>query len=387
MRLVTIIGARPQFVKAAMVSRAFRRFTTVEEVLLHTGQHYDDLMSKIFFEELEIPQPAYDLGVGSGSHAEQTARMLTGIEAVLLDLRPDAVLVYGDTNSTLAGALAAAKIPVPILHVEAGVRSFNRAMPEEINRVLTDQMADVLFAPTVAAVNNLRREGIREEQIHKVGDVMYDATLYYASRADLKSAVLSEMSLVPGAYALATIHRAENTNDLERLRVICDTLSRLSREIPVIFPVHPRTQRALSQGGFASELGQVRMTGPVGYLDMVMLEKNARLILTDSGGVQKEAFFYQVPCVTFRDETEWPELIELGWNRLAPPVSVSSQFQQIQAALAATPGNGHRPYGNGDAARRIVELTGSVYAQGFDGNQHGQGNENLSKSLRAAGDD
>jgi UDP-GlcNAc3NAcA epimerase len=363
MKVVTIVGARPQFVKAAVVSRAFRKFTSVEEVLLHTGQHYDDRMSKVFFEELEIPAPAYNLGVGSGSHGQQTARMLAGIEAVLLDLHPDAVLVYGDTNSTLAGALAAAKIPIPILHVEAGLRSFNRGMPEETNRVLTDQISDVLFAPTDAAVNNLRREGIGEERIRKVGDVMYDAALYYASRANVKSAILSDMSLAPGAYALATIHRAENTNDLDRLRVICGTLSSLSGQMPVIFPVHPRTQKILSQSGFASELGPVRITDPVGYLDMVMLEKNARVILTDSGGVQKEAFFYQVPCVTFRDETEWLELIELGWNRLAPPISVSSQIQQIETALRGTPGNGHRPYGNGDAARGVAELTEAIFSQ------------------------
>lgn len=385
MKVVTIVGARPQFVKAAMVSLAFRKFTAVEEALLHTGQHYDDQMSKVFFEELEIPEPAYDLGVGSGSHGQQTARMLEGIEAVLLDLRPDAVLVYGDTNSTLAGALAAAKIPVPIFHVEAGLRSFNRRMPEETNRVLTDQVSDVLFAPTEAAVSNLRREGIREEQIHKVGDVMYDAALYYASRANLKSTILSEMGLAPATYALATIHRAENTNDLDRLRVICGTLSRLAGQMPVVFPVHPRTQKVLSQSGLASQLGPVRIADPVGYLDMVMLEKNARVILTDSGGVQKEAFFYQVPCVTFRDETEWLELLELGWNRLAPPVSVNSQFRQIETALDGTPGNGHRPYGNGDAARRVAELTEAIFlqGQGLCGGQHGKPKESLSKPVRA----
>lgn len=384
MKVATVVGARPQFVKAAIVSRAFRQFTAVEEVLLHTGQHYDDQMSKIFFEELELPKPAYDLGVGSGSHGQQTARMLEGIEAALLDLRPDAVLLYGDTNSTLAGALAAAKIPIPMLHVEAGLRSFNRAMPEETNRVLTDHISDVLFAPTETAVSNLRREGIREEQIHKVGDVMYDAALFYASHANLKSAILSKMGLASGTYALATIHRAENTNDLQRLRVICGTLSRLAAQMPVVFPVHPRTQKILGQAGFTSQLGSVRIADPVGYLDMVMLEKNARIMLTDSGGVQKEAFFYQVPCVTFRDETEWLELVELGWNRLAPPVSVSSQFQQIETALRGTPGNGHRPYGNGDAARRVAELTEAIYLRGFSGGQHGERNEALSKSAPAS---
>ncbi len=382
MRVVTIVGARPQFIKAAVVSRAFRNFTAVEEVLLHTGQHYDDQMSKVFFQELEIPEPAYDLGVGSGSHAQQTAHMLAGIEAILLDLRPDAVLVYGDTNSTLAGALAAAKIPIPILHVEAGLRSFNRRMPEEINRVLTDRMSDILFTPTDAAVNNLRREGIREEQIHKVGDVMYDAALYYASRAGLRSGVLSQMGLTSGTYALATIHRAENTNDLERLRVICGTLSRLAGQMPVVFPVHPRTQKILAQSGFTRDLGSVRITDPVGYLDMVMLEKNARVIMTDSGGVQKEAFFYQVPCVTFRDETEWLELIELGWNRLAPPTSVTSQLRQIETALAGTPVNGQRPYGNGDAARRVAEITEAFCSQDFGKGHSTPQNESWTKPLR-----
>jgi UDP-GlcNAc3NAcA epimerase len=268
-----------------------------------------------------------------------------------------------------------------MLHVEAGLRSFNRAMPEETNRVLTDHISDVLFAPTETAVSNLRREGIREEQIHKVGDVMYDAALFYASHANLKSVILAKMGLVPGTYALATIHRAENTNDLQRLRVICGTLSRLAAQMPVVFPVHPRTQKILGQAGFTSQLGSVRIADPVGYLDMVMLEKNARVILTDSGGVQKEAFFYQVPCVTFRDETEWLELVELGWNRLAPPVSVSSQFQQIETALRGTPGNGHRPYGNGDAARGVAELTEAIYLQGFSGGQHGSGTR-LCQSLR-----
>lgn len=379
MRVVTIVGARPQFVKAAVVSRAFRKFTAVEEVLLHTGQHYDDQMSKVFFEELEIPEPAYDLEVGSGPHGQQTARMLAGIEPVLLDLHPDAVLVYGDTNSTLAGALAAAKIHIPVIHVEAGLRSFNRAMPEEINRVLTDQISDVLFTPTDAATDNLLREGIREERVHEVGDVMYDAALYYASRANLKSEILSQMSLVPGAYALATVHRAENTNDLDRLRVICETLCRLAQQMPVVFPVHPRTRKILWQSGFAQELGPVLLTEPVGYLDMVMLEKNARVIMTDSGGVQKEAFFHQVPCVTFRHETEWLELVELGWNRLAPPISVSGQFQQIEAALNGTPGNGHQPYGNGNAAQQVAEITEAIYSRNFGGEQRGRQKRSLSR--------
>jgi len=383
-KVVTIVGARPQFVKAAVVSRAFREFTTVEEVLLHTGQHYDDQMSKVFFEELQLPEPTYNLGIGSGPHGKQTGLMLAGIEGALADLHPDAVLVYGDTNSTLAGTLAATKLHISVLHVEAGLRSFNRRMPEEINRVLADQVADVLFAPTDIAVANLRNEGIREEQIHKVGDVMYDAALYYAARAELQSTVLSEMTLTPHKYALATVHRAENTDDLDRLKVICGTLARLAGQMPVIFPVHPRTRKTLSQSGFADQLGGVRLTAPVGYLDMLTLEKNSRIIMTDSGGVQKEAFFYQVPCVTFRDETEWVELVELGWNRLAPPVSVSGQLREIERALDSTPQNGHQPYGRGDAAQRIAKLTEAIYCD--SSSQHPRSfrlkqNESCSKVL------
>ena len=354
---MTVVGARPQFVKAAVVSRAFRDSTTVEEILLHTGQHYDQHMSKVFFEELEIPEPAYDLGIGSGPHGQQTGGMLAGIEAVLIERCPDAVLVYGDTNSTLAGALAAAKLHIPILHVEAGLRSFNRQMPEEINRVVSDQIADVLFAPTETAVRNLSNEGILPERVHMVGDVMYDAALYYGSKAEPASAVLSEFGVVCKTYALATVHRAENTDCVDRLRVICQTLARLAEQMPVLFPLHPRTRKVLSEASLLGCLGGVHVSDPVGYLDMLVLERNARIIMTDSGGVQKEAFFYQVPCVTFRSETEWLELVELGWNRLAPPVSSASQLRQITAALEVMPGNGHRPYGNGDAARRIARLT------------------------------
>jgi UDP-GlcNAc3NAcA epimerase len=363
MRVVTVVGARPQFIKAAVVSRAFRDSTVVEEILLHTGQHYDRQMSKVFFEELEIPKPAYDLGIGSGPHGQQTGAMLAGIETVLSERRPDAVLVYGDTNSTLAGALAAVKMHIPVLHVEAGLRSFNRNMPEEINRVVSDQVSDVLFAPTEAALRNLDDEGIPSERIHKVGDVMYDAALYYASRAELRSTVLFELNIPSKTYALATVHRAENTDDANRLRVICGTLARVAEQMPVIFPVHPRTRKILSQSSLSASLGGVQVTESVGYLDMLMLEKNARIIMTDSGGVQKEAFFYQVPCVTFRGETEWLELVELGWNRLAPPVSSKSQLRQIAAALEGAPGNGHRPYGNGDAARRIARLTEALLSK------------------------
>lgn len=370
MRIATIIGARPQFVKAAILSRAFREHTKVDEVLIHTGQHYDDQMSKIFFQELELPEPTYNLGIGSGPHGRQTGLMLAAIEAVLSDVRPDGVLVYGDTNSTLAGSLAATKLKVPVLHVEAGLRSFNRHMPEEVNRVLADQIADTLFAPTDIAVTNLLKEGICENRIHKVGDVMYDAAIYYGTQAELKSTILSDLGLSRASYALATIHRAENTNDVDRLKLICETLVRVAEQMPVVFPVHPRTSKILLQADLAKDLGPVKLTQPIGYLDMLTLERNARIILTDSGGVQKEAFFYQVPCVTFRDETEWIELIELGWNRLAPPTTVVSQLNQIHSALRSEPRNGHRPYGDGNAGEHIVRLTEAIYSGRPTGRTH-----------------
>ena len=363
MKVATIVGARPQFVKAAVVSRAFRSHTSIEETLVHTGQHYDDRMSKVFFEQLEIPKPKYNLGIGSAPHGEQTGRMLRDIEAVLVDLAPDSVLVYGDTNSTLAGALAAAKMHIPVLHVEAGLRSFNRRMPEEINRIVTDQLADLLFVPTDTALINLCREGICPDRIHQVGDVMYDAALYYGAKAEQHSPVLSDFRLVGGEYALATVHRAENTDDLGRLRVICKTLARLTEQLPVVLPLHPRTRKMLEHHGLLKELRQVYVADPIGYLDMLMLEKNARIVLTDSGGVQKEAFFFQRPCVTFRDETEWLELVDLGWNRLAPPVSVESQLREIETALKSTPSNGHWPFGSGKTAERIAEIVASMEPQ------------------------
>ena len=366
MKIVSVVGARPQFVKAAVVSRALRQFRAIEDVLLHTGQHYDAEMSQVFFEELSIPTPEHDLEIGPGPHGEQTGRMLIAIERVLTEAPPDAVLVYGDTNSTLAGALAAVKLHVPVLHVEAGLRSFNRCMPEEINRVLADHASDVLFAPTDLAVTNLLREGLAEERIYKVGDVMYDAALFYGELADRRSKILSRLGLdgSAGAYVLATVHRAENTDDRDRLRTICRTLQRVSQWMPVVFPLHPRTRKALDRLGLLDTLQGVKMVDPVGYLDMMMLEKNSRLIITDSGGVQKEAFFYQIPCVTLRDETEWVELVELGWNRLAPPVSEEKQLTEIEAALNSAPVMSDRPYGDGHAAQEIASIIANRYADG-----------------------
>jgi len=303
MKILTVVGARPQFIKAAVVSRELRQRNGMQEVLLHTGQHYDDNMSQVFFEELEIPQPDYNLGIGGGTHGQNTGRMIEAVEEVLFKERPDWVLVYGDTDSTLAGALAAVKLHIPVAHVEAGLRSFNRRMPEEINRVLTDHAADLLFAPTEKAVANLKREGLPEERIELVGDVMYDAALFYGAKAEKQSRILQTLGLVPKTYVLVTIHREENTDDPARLETIFNGLDQVALEIPVVCLVHPRTRKALGQYGIWDRVSQhIRFLPPVGYLDMVMLEKHARLIVTDSGGVQKEAFFYRVPCVTLRTE-------------------------------------------------------------------------------------
>ncbi|WP_414578366.1 non-hydrolyzing UDP-N-acetylglucosamine 2-epimerase [Anabaena sp. CCY 9402-a] len=359
MKILTIVGARPQFIKAAAVSRKLQSHPDIQEVLVHTGQHYDENMSDVFFQELEIPVPEYHLGIGSHTHGMQTGRMLAEIEQVLLKELPDWVLVYGDTNSTLAGTIAAVKLHIPVAHVEAGLRSFNRRMPEEINRVLTDHAANLLFAPTTAAVENLRQEGIAPEKIHLVGDVMYDAAIEYGIKAELKSSILDHLGLTPQKYILTTIHRAENTDDPKRLEAIFTGLIAISRNIPVVLPLHPRTRAALSRTELWESAGQsLQLIEPVGYLDMVMLEKNAQLIATDSGGVQKEAFFYRVPCVTLREETEWVELVQLGWNRLLPPVGSSNVANGISDALLSISGNEvpNHLYGGGFAALKIVQL-------------------------------
>ena len=311
MKIVTIVGARPQFIKAAAVSRALRQ--RFREVLVHTGQHYDGNMSQVFFEELGIPPPECNLGIGSGEHGAQTGAILAAVEQVLLQEKPDRVLVYGDTNSTLAGALAAAKLHVPVAHVEAGLRSFNRRMPEEINRVLTDHVADLLFCPSQTAVDHLAAEGIRAG-VHRVGDVMYEALLNAVRLAEQRSNALERLGVAPGAYALATIHRAENTDDPARLGRLVAALQEVARTLPVVFPVHPRTRRRLPE--LAPGRG-LHLVDPVGYLDMARLENGAALILTDSGGIQKEAYWLRVPCVTLREETEWVETVQQGWNVLA----------------------------------------------------------------------
>lgn len=356
MRIVTILGARPQFIKAAAVSRVAASTPGVEELLLHTGQHYDENMSDVFFQEMGIPRPAYQLGMGTGTHGAMTGRMLGGIEEVLLELKPHWVLIYGDTNSTLAGALAAAKLHIPVAHVEAGLRSFNRRMPEETNRVLSDHASDLLFAPTATAVRNLANEGLAGDKVRLVGDVMYDAALYFGEQAERGSPVLREQGLASGRYVLATVHRAENTDDPARLAAIFRGLMAIARAIPVVLPLHPRTRQALTRAGLLEEVERrLRVLPPVGYLDMVMLEKHARLVATDSGGVQKEAFFYRVPCLTLRDETEWVELVELGWNTLCPPTSAAAIAEAAATALARRPREASSPYGDGRSAELILE--------------------------------
>ncbi len=346
MKICSIVGARPQFIKAAVVSRAVRK--VAREVLIHTGQHYDDAMSARFFRELEIPEPDYNLGVGSHLHGKQTAMMLERIEGVLEKEAPKLVLVYGDTNSTLAGALAAAKLLIPVGHVEAGLRSFNRKMPEEINRVVADRLSDFLFCPTPAAVENLRREGVTKG-VRLTGDVMFDALKYYLKKAGADE-VLMRFSLESEGYLLLTIHRAETTDDPGRLAAIFKALSGLDEKI--LFPAHPRTRKALKANAIRPGKN-IRLVEPVGYLEMLALESRAKMILTDSGGVQKEAYLFGAPCVTLRDETEWVETVETGWNILA-----GAGPEAIKRAVGTFRPPGARPelFGDGRAAVKIADL-------------------------------
>ena len=361
MKIVTILGARPQFIKAAPVCRAFRSAISadlpIEEFLLHTGQHYDREMSQLFFDDLGLPKPDVNLGIGGSitpnSHGSQTGTMLIGIEAVLDQVKPDWVLVYGDTNSTLAGALAAVKLNIPVAHVEAGLRSFNRRMPEEHNRVLTDHCAELLFCPTQTAVQNLQREGL-SAGVYWTGDVMYDAALQFGELASQHSKILRDLGLQPRQYLLLTLHRAYNTDDPNRLRALLAAMAQL--ELPVIWPLHPRTRKKLAEFDLLNQLPDEKLLiiPPVGYLDMLSLEQNALRILTDSGGVQKEAYFYAVPCITLRPETEWIETVQVGWNRL---VDINPE-QIIWAASQAEWPDSPPPlvFGSGEAANEIVKI-------------------------------
>ncbi|MBZ5706047.1 MAG: UDP-N-acetylglucosamine 2-epimerase (non-hydrolyzing) [Acidobacteriia bacterium] len=348
MKIVSIVGARPQFIKAAAVSRALRE--QHREILVHTGQHYDYEMSGIFFDGLDLPRPDVNLEVGSGSHAAQTAAMLKGIEDVLLAERPDYLLIYGDTNSTVAGALAASKLSVPVAHVEAGLRSFNRRMPEEINRVVADHLSELLLCPSDTAVQNLSAEGITRN-VHLVGDVMLDVLNWAKRRLATKpSGILDRQGLTQRRYLLATVHRSENTDDLARLSQILNAFNSLDQ--PVVFPVHPRARKMITEARCRIE-PHVRLIDPVGYLDMVAIAGAARLILTDSGGLQKEAYWLGVPCLTLRDETEWVETVEAGWNIL-----VGADSRKIVETVHSFAPNGSHPvlYGDGFAAGRCVDL-------------------------------
>lgn len=353
MKVLTIVGARPQFIKAWPVGRALGE-AGIAEYLVHTGQHYDARMSQVFFDELGIRPPDLNLEVGSGLHGEQTGRMLAALEQVMLDQRPDWVLVYGDTNSTLAGAVAACKLQLPIAHVEAGLRSFNRAMPEEHNRVLTDHCSDLLFCPTQTAVDNLAREAV-VRGVHLVGDVMYDAVLHFGALARERSRILVEAGVRDGAYHLATIHRPYNTDDAPRLLSLLAALDGL--DVPVILPIHPRTRARLREAAPATTFARVRLIDPVGYLDMLRLEQGARSIITDSGGVQKEAYFFGVPCFTLRPETEWVETVASGWNTLVGQEAAALRpcMEGWQRPAGSPPSH----FGGGDAAERIAARLGA----------------------------
>ena len=350
MKIVSIVGARPQFIKLAPLSKGLKN-RKFNEIIIHTGQHYDDNMSKLFFEELEIPKPDYNLGVGSYSHGIQTGRMLIALEKVLLNEKPELVIVYGDTNSTLAGALASVKLHIPVAHIEAGLRSFNKNMPEEINRIVADHLSNMLFAPTETAVRNLKREGI-EEGVYLVGDIMFDALMHFSKISLKKSKILERLNLSPKEYFLATVHRAENTDNSDRLKNILCALSDLEKK--VIFPIHPRTRGKIKEFSLKKNIGDnIRVIEPLGYLDMIKLEKNAFAILTDSGGMQKEALWLKVPCITLRDETEWVETMESGWNIL-----VGSDRTKIVESAKSLKLDNPRPelYGDGRAAEKIVEF-------------------------------
>lgn len=349
-KILTIIGARPQFIKAATVSREFKK-SNITEVIVHTGQHFDANMSDVFFKEMDIPTPNYHLEINSLGHGAMTGRMLEKIEEVLLKEKPDGVLVYGDTNSTLAGALAAAKLHIPVAHVEAGLRSFDMKMPEEINRILTDRISKILFCPTATAVKNLEKEGFKEFdcQIVQPGDVMYDAVLFYQKKAREVSTILKKENLIPNGFALATLHRAENTNDPERLRSICKALNEIHKILPIALPLHPRTKNYLSSLQIPLH---VKVIDPVGYFDMLSLLENCKLVLTDSGGLQKEAYFFSKFCLTLRDQTEWVELVEAGANEIvgADTEKIISGFHKNKEKQIKT----QLLYGAGDAAKTIA---------------------------------
>jgi UDP-GlcNAc3NAcA epimerase len=378
MKIATIVGARPQFIKAGAVSRAIWAFNKkhsnrqIGEILIHTGQHYDYLMDKVFFKELELPKPDYHLGVGSGSHGKQTGMMLEKIEAILQKEKPKVVMVYGDTNSTLAGALAAIKLHIPVAHVEAGLRSYNRDMPEEINRLVTDHLSTFLFCPTVQAVRNLQKEGIKDDDLYKVkrvGDVMYDSILYYSKLAETRSTILRDLNLLypPNSvlrtqnlklktrnYYLVTLHRAENADNPEKLKSILKALHEIGKDSTVIFPLHPRTKKMIHGYHLSAYCTRIYLIEPVSYFDMLKLEKNAKAILTDSGGVQKEAYWFSIPCFTLREETEWVETVKSGWNILVG-TEKKRIIEEVNRLEKNRPIHKRMPmFGDGKASEKIV---------------------------------
>jgi len=347
MKILTVIGARPQFIKAAAVSNIIRK--EHEEILVHTGQHYDENMSKIFFEELNIPKPDYNLGVGSGGHGKQTGTMLIELEELYIKEKPDMVLVYGDTNSTLAGALCASKLLIPVAHIEAGLRSFNMNMPEEQNRILTDHISKYLFVPTTSATKNLSNEGVTSG-VYNVGDVMYDATLNFSKLSKEKSKIMAKLNLKEEEFMLATIHRAENTNDINKLRNIIEALNESGEQI--ILPLHPRTKKYMDDYNLSFNKN-IKIIDPVGYLEMISLEMHCRKIITDSGGVQKEAFFMNKPCITMRDETEWVETVENGWNIVVG----TDKAKILEGILNFVPNKVKQNiFGDGHAAEKILKI-------------------------------
>jgi len=375
-KIVTIIGARPQFIKAAVVSRELAIYNQIvnssslriNEKIVHTGQHYDDSMSQIFFKELEIPAPEYNLGIGSGNHGEMTGAMLQKIEEVLLKEKPDCVLVYGDTNSTLAGALSAAKLYIPVAHVEAGLRSYNRRMPEEINRLVTDHISDILICPTQQAVDNLKMEGIfnepesgrslqkannRHRKVALVGDVMLDSVIYHRQFS------IKPQFELPQQFILATLHRAENTDNAGRLKAIFKAFKKISRTIPIILPLHPRTKKKIAGLISQTSSSKLRIVEPVSYREMIYFLEKCTLVMTDSGGLQKEAFFFKKPCVTLRDETEWVELVKLGYNYIAGS-DTKQIIDAVQIMLNKKIDAKIDLYGQGEAGRRIVRIVQSV---------------------------
>lgn len=356
MKIITVVGARPQFIKAAALSRVISRENKIQELIVHTGQHYDPGMSDVFFDELGIPAPAHNLEVGSGTHGKQTGKMLAMLDDVIRDEKPDLLLVYGDTNSTLAGALSAKKLHVPVAHVEAGLRSGNQYQPEEINRKLTDAISNLLFATSSLAVNTLRSEGVPPDRIHDVGDIMYDTVLYMKDRVD-EEKVLAKYKLVKSGYILVTLHRAENTDDLNILLAILDALVRVSKEIQVLLPLHPRTYHLLEKKGLLKRYqAALNIVQPVSFGEMAVLTSCCRLVVSDSGGLQKEAFYHGVPCVVLRNETEWTELVELKANMLLPPKDQDQIYQGIQHGMRDLSPDVDSPYGDGHTAEKIHDI-------------------------------